>query len=63
MYFRKTNKERIVSLDKSDLSTIIVESGENDSTDVQQKLLKALATLKPEEMQLIELRFFEKMHS
>ena len=60
MYFRKTNKERIVSLDKSDLSTIIVESGENDSTDVQQKLLKALATLKPEEMQLIELRFFEK---
>lgn len=60
MFFRKTKKERIVSLDKSDLGSMIGESGENDSDENQKLLLKALSTLADEEMQIIELRFFEK---
>jgi RNA polymerase sigma-70 factor (ECF subfamily) len=60
MFFRKTNKERVVSLDKSDLGSMIAESGENDSDETQKLLLKALGTLNNDEMQLIELRFFEK---
>ena len=60
MYFRKTNRERVVSLDKSDLGNMIAESGESDSDEKQKLLLKALSTLTTDEMQLIELRFFEK---
>jgi RNA polymerase sigma-70 factor (ECF subfamily) len=60
MFFRKSNRERVVSLDKSDLGKMIAESGESDSEENQKLLLRALATLSDEEMQLIELRFFEK---
>lgn len=60
MFFRKTNRERVVSLDKSDLGKMIAESGESDSEENQKLLLKALGTLSTDEMQLIELRFFEK---
>jgi len=60
MFFRKTNRERVVSLDKSDLGKMIAESGETDSDENQKLLLKALGTLSVEDMHLIELRFFEK---
>lgn len=60
MFFRKSERERTVSLDKSDLGKMIAEAGEKDSDENQQLLLKALRTLSTEEMQLIELRFFEK---
>lgn len=60
MFFRKTRRERVVSLDKSDLGKMIAESGESDSADNQRLLLKALGTLSDDDMQLIELRFFEK---
>lgn len=60
MFFRKSERERTVSLDKSDLGKMIAEAGEKDSDENQQLLLKALRTLSAEEMQLIELRFFEK---
>lgn len=60
MFFRKTKRERVVSLDKSDLGKMIAESGESDSADNQRLLLKALGTLSGDDMQLIELRFFEK---
>ena len=60
LYFRKTKKERVVSLDKSDLGKMIAESGESDSDENQKLLLRVLGTLSAEDMQLIELRFFEK---
>lgn len=60
MFFRKSERERTVSLEKSDLGKMIAEAGEKDSDENQQLLLKALRTLSSEEMQLIELRFFEK---
>lgn len=60
MFFRKTGKERNVSLDVSDLSNVISESGNEDSDDNQKILLRALAKLPAEDMQFLELRFFEK---
>jgi RNA polymerase sigma-70 factor (ECF subfamily) len=60
MVFRKIKRERTVSLDQSDLGMMIGETGEKDSDENQQLLLKALAGLPPEDMQLLELRFFEK---
>ena len=60
MFYRKTNRERVVSLDKSDLGKMIAETGDSDSEEKQKMLLKALTILTGEEMHLIELRFFEK---
>lgn len=60
MFFRKNERERQVSLDKTDLGKMIAEAGESDSDENQRLLLKVLGTLPPEEMQLLELRFFEK---
>ncbi len=60
MFFRKTKRERVVSLDKSDLGAMIAESGETDSEENQKLLLKVLGILPAEDMQVIELRFFEK---
>lgn len=59
MYFRKSGKERIVSLDKSNISQMMAEAKESDSEDNQKMLLAAMGTLKEDEMQLVELRFFE----
>lgn len=60
MFFRKTDRERAVSLDRADLGTMIAETGETDSQENQVLLMKVMSTLAPEEMQLLELRFFEK---
>lgn len=59
MYYRKTSKQRVVSLEQSNLSNIISEVKENETEENSKLLMNALGTLKPEEMQLVELRFFE----
>lgn len=60
LYFRKTGRERCVSLTQADMVAVIAEAGEKDSEEQRLLLMKALAQLKPQDMQLIELRFFEK---
>jgi RNA polymerase sigma-70 factor, ECF subfamily len=60
MYFRKNNADRVVSLDKSGIISIIAEVKEEENTEAQQKLLKALKEIDESDTQLIELRFFEK---
>jgi RNA polymerase sigma-70 factor (ECF subfamily) len=59
MYFRKTGKERVVSLRKENIAHLMAEAKEDDSEDNQKMLLAAMGTLKEEEIQLVELRFFE----
>jgi RNA polymerase sigma-70 factor, ECF subfamily len=60
MYFRKTNRTRVVSLEQGSLATIITETKESDSEDNRKLLMAALAQLDEAEMQLVELRFFEE---
>ncbi|GAB4147403.1 MAG: RNA polymerase sigma factor [Bacteroidia bacterium] len=60
MFFRKTKRDRVVSLDAADLKNIIAESREEDSEEKRKMLMKALGNLSAEDMQMIELRFFEK---
>ena len=59
MYFRKTNKERVVSLDEHSLVNIIAEAKEDDNEDQRRMLMSALGKLDEDEMQIVELRFFE----
>lgn len=60
MYFRKNNASRVISLEKSGLHQIVQEVQENENVDAQQRMMIALKQLDEEDVQLIELRFFEK---
>jgi RNA polymerase sigma-70 factor, ECF subfamily len=60
MYFRKNNAGRVVSLESIGLSTIIAEVEEKDDSEVHKKMMLALKQMNDEDLQLIELRFFEK---
>lgn len=58
MYFRKSKADRVISLDRNDMGTVMDEPVED--AEKEQQLMKALAQLPEDAMQLIELRFFEK---
>lgn len=60
MYYRKTSRERVISLDHTNLREMIAETGEKETEENRQLVMKLLSTLVPEEMYIIELRFFEK---
>jgi RNA polymerase sigma-70 factor (ECF subfamily) len=60
MYFRKSNAHRIVSLEQKSISQIVMEVQEEDNTNGQQRMMTALKKLDRDDIQLIELRFFEK---
>ena len=58
-YYRKTNKARIVKLETKHLQNLTSEENENNIEELKPILLKALKELKIEDLQLIEMRFFE----
>lgn len=60
MYFRKNNAHRVVSLEQKSISQIVMEVEEEDNTLGQQRMMAALKKLDGDDIQLIELRFFEK---
>lgn len=60
MYFRKSNSNRVISLEKSGLIQIAQEINEHDNSEAYQRLMTALKKLEVNDLQLIELRFFEK---
>lgn len=60
MYFRKINTHRVISLDQSSIIQIAQEVQEEDNIHIQQRMMAALKKLNQEDIQLIELRFFEK---
>jgi RNA polymerase sigma-70 factor (ECF subfamily) len=60
MYFRKHKTERCVSLDTKGVMGLIADSGATLRQEEHQLLFLALGQLPLEDMQLIELRFFEE---
>lgn len=58
--FRNKKAERTVRLDKVIIGHMMEELVENDSEINRKKLLNALTRLKPDQLELIEMRFFEK---
>lgn len=59
-HYRKTQKRRVVSLESTQLNDLIDEVEEQHNDYHQQTMLQALDQLKPDDIQLIELRFFEQ---
>ena len=59
-FFRHQTKHRYVTIDENQLQTLHAELMEDFSIDhLQQRLHKILQRLNPDELHLIELRFFE----
>ena len=59
-HYRKTKKNRVVSVEESNVSGLFEEMEEHDGEDYRQLLLETLDGLKEDDLQLIELRFFEE---
>lgn len=57
--FRENSKSRVVKMQSEQLGNIIDEIEENPLEDFKPSLLKALKDLKGEDLQIIEMRFFE----
>lgn len=60
MYFRKSSSNRIVSIEQSGIIQIAQEAELTDFSDKLELLTTALKKLDNDDVQLIELRFFEK---
>ena len=58
-YYRKISKSRVVKLETKHLQNLTSEEHENDIEELKPILFKALKELKIEDLQLIEMRFFE----
>jgi len=59
-HFRRVQKNRVVSIEESNLSDLFDEMDESDNEQLRTGLVKALDTLKEQDLQLIEMRFFEQ---
>lgn len=60
-HFRVQQKSRVVSIDEANLADMMAEMSEVEEQEaMRQLLLKALDTLPEDDMQLIEMRFFEQ---
>ncbi len=59
-HYRKIQKNRVVSVEDYSLTSMIDEIEEQDTEQYKRALLNALEHLKEQDMQLIELRFFEQ---
>lgn len=59
-HYRASQKNRVVSIEESSFSDMIDELKEEDTEGLRQKLLQTLDQLKEDDLELIELRFFEQ---
>lgn len=60
-FFRNTKSQRVISMEGKDLMDMAEEVEEDHSEANLQALLKTFQRLSPDEIQFVELRFFEKM--
>lgn len=60
MFFRKLNKERIFYLNVANENQLIEDLGEKNEIDIDKSLKLLMETLSEEELELIEMKYFEK---
>jgi RNA polymerase sigma-70 factor (ECF subfamily) len=64
MYYRKSNKTHVVEIEETGLVNMMKEMEVVDSNleiEQQEKLIEILNEIKPEQTELLELRFFQGM--
>ena len=61
IFFREQKKKRTVTLDTVNLKDMFEEFEHEDFEEKKKLMLNSFQKLKPEELSLLEMRFFEKM--
>lgn len=59
-WYRKSKSIRVVSIDRNGLGNLKEEVDENNQTEADDDLYKALQVLNEEDLELVNMRFFEK---
>lgn len=59
-HYRKADSQRVVSLEKTNLVSILAELKDEEKTENEKLLLSSIAELDEEGVELIELRYFEQ---
>lgn len=60
-FFRKAQNQRAISMERANIGDIMEEVEETDTEDNIKHMLKAMQFLSPDDVQMIELRYFEKL--
>ena len=60
MLYRNHKLEKVLNIDTAGLNNLMAEVHQEDNEEKHNAIAKAIALLPEEEMQLIEMRFFEK---
>ncbi len=59
-YYRKSKVRQSINIDDSQVVDVLTELGEENSAITDARLMKAMQQLDPSEIQLLEMRFFDK---
>lgn len=59
-FYRRAKVRQAINIDDTQVSEVLHEMGEETSADTDSRLMKAVGQLDQEEIQLLEMRFFEK---
>ncbi|MCX6310068.1 MAG: sigma-70 family RNA polymerase sigma factor [Bacteroidetes bacterium] len=58
--YRKAKVRQAISIDDTQIADVLGELGEENTGVTDERLMKAIQQLEPEEIQLLEMRFFDK---
>lgn len=59
-YFRRSKVRQAISIDDTQVADVLHELGEEATAVTDERLMQCIQQLAPEEIQLLEMRFFEK---
>jgi len=59
-YYRKSKVRQSINIDDTQVVDVLTELGEENSAITDARLMKAIQQLDPSEIQLLEMRFFDK---
>jgi|APGre2960657423_1045063.scaffolds.fasta_scaffold08147_4 RNA polymerase sigma-70 factor, ECF subfamily len=59
-YYRKSKVRQSINIDDTQVVDVLTELGEENSAITDARLMKAMQQLDPSEIQLLEMRFFDK---
>jgi RNA polymerase sigma-70 factor, ECF subfamily len=59
-FYRRSKVRQAINIDDTHVSDMLHEVGTENTAETDGKLMQALQKLEPEEIQLVEMRFFEK---
>ncbi len=61
LFFRQHKQQRVISMESSQIADLMEEMDERKSDEDVQRMVKAIQLLKAEEVEFIEMKYFERL--